>query len=93
MPLVIENIYKSNAKPPGTSKICYGLDFIGPVVNVLLVIENIYKSNAKPPGTSKIYYGLEMTFGTKSGGRFTTENLLQLRLPGGTFQNQKYIVL
>ena len=68
MPLVIENIYKSNAKPLGTSKIYYGLDVIGPVVNVPLVIENIYKSNAKPPGTSKIYYGLEMTFGTKSGG-------------------------
>ena len=68
MPLVIENIYKSNAKPPGTSKIYYGLDFIGPVVNVPLVIENIYKSNGKPPGTSKIYYGWEMTFGTKSGG-------------------------
>ena len=68
MPLVIENIYKSNAKPPGTSKIYYGLDFIGPVVNVPLVIENIYKSNAKLLGTSKIYYGLEMTFGTKSGG-------------------------
>ena len=68
MPLVIENIYKSNAKPPGKSKICYRLDFIRPVVNVPLVIENIYKSNAKPPGTSKIYYGLEVTFGTKSGG-------------------------
>ena len=68
MPLVIENIYKSNAKPPGTGKIYYRLDFIGPVVNVLLVIENIYKSNAKPSGTSKIYYGLEMTFGTKLGG-------------------------
>ena len=68
MPLVIENIYKSNAKPPETSKIYYRLDFIGPVVNVPLVIENIYKSNAKPPGTSKIYYGLEMTSGTKLGG-------------------------
>ena len=68
MPLVIENIYKLNAKLPGTSKIYYGLDFIGPVVNVLLVIENIYKSNGKPPETSKIYYGLEMTFGTKLGG-------------------------
>ena len=68
MPLVIENIYKSNAKPPGTGNIYYGLDFIRPVVNVPLVIENIYKSNAKPPGTSKIYYGLEVTFGTKSGG-------------------------
>ena len=68
MPLVIENIYKSNAKPPGTSKIYYGLDFIGPVVNVPLVIENIHKPNGKPPVTSKIYYGLEMTFGTKLGG-------------------------
>ena len=60
-----------------------------------LVIENINKSNAKPPGTSKIYYGLEMTFGTKSGGG---GDLLQkiyydYGLPGGTFQNPKYIVL
>ena len=44
MPLVIENICKSNAKPPGTSKIYYGLDFIGPVVNVPLVIEKLYIS-------------------------------------------------
>ena len=57
-----------------------------------LVIENIYKSNAKPLGTSKIYYGLEMTFGTKSGGDLLQKIYYDYGLPGGTFQNPKYIV-
>ena len=52
------------------------------------MIEHIYKSDAKLPGTSKIYYRLEMTFGTKlgGGGLFTTENLLQLRVPWWHFE-------